>query len=151
KAKDEKAKDKAKAKDEAPPSRRMIDRTYVPQVGDQAVLSRDDGKGGSFVIWASPTPEAFREYFCAAALGNEKRQEQLANLKRAFELDDEPPVRVLAMEPFTLPVGIEEVETPRGRAGIAMAAGTIAVTIRVLDGTHKGKVLITPIDQVVRF
>jgi hypothetical protein len=123
--------------------RRVADKSYSPAVGDRAVLYNADEKGEMFLIWAATTPAAFREYVKAEAMEDKKRVSELEKEEKVLVIDeDETPVVVLAVEPVAIPVSVEE----RGVRGV----GATAVGVRILDGPHKGLVLITTAGLVAR-
>ena len=130
---------KPEAKDsDTPKPKRVIDRSYVPAVGDRAVLYAEDEKGEPLFLWASATPGGFKEYIKALGVEDEKRTEELEKQGTAIEMDDETPVVVLGIETIVAPVNAQQF------------VSETAASVRVLDGPNKGKVLLTPLELVTR-
>jgi|GEM_PF-5360301 len=137
---------------EAPTPRRVIDRSYQPSIGDHVVLYDEDEKGESFAIWATTTPEDFLEYMKSLAMENSTRSDQLEKEGKAIILDDETPAVILAMDPVQVVLRTQQVVVENvGVAVGAQTASNVAVTVRILKGPQKGKLLYTLLRHIIRF
>ncbi len=143
------AEDNAKTGEKPP---RRVDKNYRPAIGDRVVLYDEDEKGESLEIWATTTPEVFLEYLKAEAMENAKRSEQLEKEGKVLVLDDETPATIMAIDPVQVLLQTKQVEAENAGVGFGVqTASDVAVTVRILDGPHKGKLLYTSIDNITRF
>ena len=136
----------AKPKSEdAPKGTRVIDPTYVPQVGDHAFADtgQKDEDGEPYGIPGAVSVQEFITYLQLSQARNDEALDKMEDAKKVNLLDAGTEVVVTAVSPIPL----AQVRLPQG----TFRGGPVCAEIKVIDGEFKGQVLYALARDIVRY
>lgn len=129
----------------APARTRVIDPTYVPQMGDQAFVDtgQKDEEGDPYAVPAAVSIQELITYLQLQNARNEGALDKMEDAKKVNLLDAGTEVMITAISPIPL----AQIRAPQG----VLKAGPVCAELKVLSGEFKGQVLYAFAHEVVRY